>query len=141
VVDFINVKRAKFTYKSLFSSYVLALNELSYEKRTHKTLMKLTPRVDFTKLCLPTKKSPACNVRQKISRSVSPTFFHFEIVMNFAKYLLSFAKIVRHLSNTVHQACQTQTTSRASSALKTDKGATKVLKSSLCGPYFTKSND
>jgi len=41
------------------------------------------------------------------------------------------------------QACQTQTNSRAENALKTDKGATKlkVLKSPLCGPYFTKSND
>ena len=51
----------------------------------------------------------------------------------------------------LEQACQTQTTSRATNALetdkgaanalKTDKGATKVLKSPLCGPYFTKSND
>ncbi len=39
------------------------------------------------------------------------------------------------------QACQTQTTSKAANELKTDKGATKVLKSPLCGPYFTKSND
>jgi len=38
----------------------------------------------------------------------------------------------------LNQACQTQTTLRAASALKTYKGATKVLKSSLCGPYFTK---
>ncbi len=43
VVNFINVKRANFTYESLFSSYVLALNELLYKKRTCKTLMKLTP--------------------------------------------------------------------------------------------------
>jgi len=42
-VNFINVKHANFTYESLFSSYVLALNELSYKKRAHKMLMKLTP--------------------------------------------------------------------------------------------------
>jgi len=42
VVNFINVKCANFTYKSLFSSYVLALNELSYEKFVRKMLMKLT---------------------------------------------------------------------------------------------------
>jgi len=29
--------------ESLFSSYVLALNELSYKKRKRKPLMKLTP--------------------------------------------------------------------------------------------------
>ncbi len=43
IVNFINVKHANFTYESLFSTYILALNELSYEKRAHKTLMKLTP--------------------------------------------------------------------------------------------------
>jgi len=43
VVNFINVKRANFTYKSLFSSYVWALNKFSYEKCARKTLMKLTP--------------------------------------------------------------------------------------------------
>ena len=31
-VNFINVKRARFSYKRLFSSYVLALNKLSYKK-------------------------------------------------------------------------------------------------------------
>jgi len=41
-VDFINIKRAPFSYKRLFSSYVLALNELSYEKFPRLTLMKLT---------------------------------------------------------------------------------------------------
>jgi len=43
IANFFKVKRANFTYESLFSSYILALNELSYEKRAHKTLMKLTP--------------------------------------------------------------------------------------------------
>ena len=63
-----------------------------------------------------------------------------------AKNVLSFFQ--RHLKiffplnlKALRQACQTQTTSRAANALKTDKGATKVLKSPLCGPYFTKSND
>jgi len=32
-------------YERLFSSYVLALNELSYEKRARKMLMKLSPAV------------------------------------------------------------------------------------------------
>jgi len=41
-VNFINVKRAHFLYESLFSSYVLALNELSYEKFARLRLMKLT---------------------------------------------------------------------------------------------------
>jgi len=40
-VNFINVKRAHFLYERLFSSYVLALNELSYEKFVRLTLMKL----------------------------------------------------------------------------------------------------
>ncbi len=39
------------------------------------------------------------------------------------------------------QACQTQTTSWAAKALKTAKGAAKVLKSPQWGPCFTKSND
>jgi len=42
VVNFINVKCANFMYKSLFSSNVLALNELSYKKCACKMLMKLT---------------------------------------------------------------------------------------------------
>jgi len=41
-VNFINVKCAHFLYKRLFSSYVLALNELLYEKCVHLMLMKLT---------------------------------------------------------------------------------------------------
>ncbi len=44
-VNFIYVKLANFTYESLFSSYVLDLNELSYEKHARKTLMKLTPSI------------------------------------------------------------------------------------------------
>jgi len=43
VVNFINVKCANFTYKSFFSSYILALNKLLYKKRARKMLMKLTP--------------------------------------------------------------------------------------------------
>ncbi len=35
VVNFINVKCTHLSYKSLFSTYVFALNELSYEKRSH----------------------------------------------------------------------------------------------------------
>ncbi len=46
-VNFINIKRTNFTYKCLFSSYVLALNELSCEKRVRKTLLKLTVRMSI----------------------------------------------------------------------------------------------
>jgi len=41
-VNYVNVICAPFSYESLFSSYVLALNELSYKKCARKTLMKLT---------------------------------------------------------------------------------------------------
>ncbi len=51
-VNFINVKRTNFTYESLFSSYVLALNELSYKKRACKMLMKLTTGVNFINILL-----------------------------------------------------------------------------------------
>ncbi len=37
-VNFINNKRARFSYKRLFSSYVLALNKLSYEKFVRKNV-------------------------------------------------------------------------------------------------------
>jgi hypothetical protein len=42
-VNFINVKCAHFLYELLFSSYVLALNKLLYEKFACLTLMKLNP--------------------------------------------------------------------------------------------------
>ena len=41
-VYFINVLRTNFLYKRHFSSYVLALKELSYKKFARLTLMKLT---------------------------------------------------------------------------------------------------
>jgi len=41
-VNFINILHTIFLYESLFSSYILALNGLSYKKHAHKTLMKLT---------------------------------------------------------------------------------------------------
>jgi len=43
VVNFINVKRTNFTYESIFSSYILALNKILYEEGARKMLMKLTP--------------------------------------------------------------------------------------------------
>ncbi len=46
-VNFVNIICAPFLYESLFSSYVLALNKLSYEKRARKTFMKFTPGVDI----------------------------------------------------------------------------------------------
>jgi len=42
VVNFINILRANFLL--LFSSYILAKKALSYEKRAHKMLIKLTPK-------------------------------------------------------------------------------------------------
>ncbi len=51
-VNFINVKHANFTYKRLFSSYVLALNELSYKKHPQKTLTKLSIDVNFISISL-----------------------------------------------------------------------------------------
>ena len=45
-VNFINILRVPLSYKSLFSAYSLALNELLYEKRARKMLMKLTPSVE-----------------------------------------------------------------------------------------------
>jgi hypothetical protein len=42
-VNFINVKRATFTYERLFSSYVLALNKLSYKKYA-KNVDEIEPR-------------------------------------------------------------------------------------------------
>ncbi len=50
-VNFINDKCANFTYKSLFSSYILALNELSYEKHARKMLTKLTPEQLLRRFC------------------------------------------------------------------------------------------
>jgi len=44
-VNFFNVKRARFLYECLFSSYFLALNELLYKKFARLTLMKLTAAV------------------------------------------------------------------------------------------------
>jgi hypothetical protein len=41
-VNFINVLRAHFLYKSLFKSQNVTRKRLSYEKGVHKTLMKLT---------------------------------------------------------------------------------------------------
>jgi len=49
-VNFINVLRTHFSYEHLFSSYVLALNELSYEKFASLMLMKLTAGVNFINL-------------------------------------------------------------------------------------------
>ncbi len=41
-VNFINVKRANFSYEHRFSSYVLALSKNLYKKFARLTLMKLT---------------------------------------------------------------------------------------------------
>jgi len=45
----INVKRAHFSYERLFSSYILALKEFSYEKLARLTLMKLTAGLNSIK--------------------------------------------------------------------------------------------
>jgi len=52
-VNFIDVKRAHFSYERLFSSYVLALNELSYKKFARLTLMKLTEDMKSSIPCYP----------------------------------------------------------------------------------------
>jgi hypothetical protein len=52
-VNFIDVKRAHFSYKRLFSSYILALNELSYKKFVGLTLMKLTEGMTSTRQASP----------------------------------------------------------------------------------------
>ncbi len=57
MVNFINVKRPNFTYESLFSSYILALNKLSYEKRARKMLMKLTPSLLRSRLVFPAQSN------------------------------------------------------------------------------------
>ncbi len=49
----VNVKRTNFTYEPLYSSYILALNKLLYKKCVQKTLMKLSPGVDSTKIFMP----------------------------------------------------------------------------------------
>ena len=46
-VNFINVQHTGFLYKRLFSSYVLALNELSYKKFACLKLMISTPGLNF----------------------------------------------------------------------------------------------
>jgi hypothetical protein len=50
VVNFISVKRAHFSYEHCFSSYVLALSKILHEKFVRKTVMKLTPDVNFTNI-------------------------------------------------------------------------------------------
>ncbi len=45
--------QARFSHERLFSSYVLALNELSYEKFVPLTLMKLTAGVNFSNIYEP----------------------------------------------------------------------------------------
>jgi len=46
-VNFINIIRTNFSYERRFSSYVLALLKISYEKRMRATLMKLTTGQNF----------------------------------------------------------------------------------------------
>jgi len=47
VCNFTNVKRTHISYKRLFSSYILALNKLSYKKFARLTFMKLTEGLKF----------------------------------------------------------------------------------------------
>ena len=56
----------------------------------------MTPWVDFTKFCAPSKKTPVRSVRQEICHSISPTKFQ-------AKICSKFAKFVCRLPNAVHQ--------------------------------------
>ncbi len=66
VVNFINLKRANYTYKSIFYSYVLALNKLSYKKRAHKMFMKLTPVVNLANILMCSFNSCKCSGSQFI---------------------------------------------------------------------------
>jgi len=52
------------------------LKTLLYEKDAHNMLMKLTPRVDFTKLDLPSEKLPANSIWKINCRLISPTIFY-----------------------------------------------------------------
>ncbi len=47
IVNFINILCTNFLYEHCFSTYFLALFKNLYEKRAHKTLMKLIPIVNF----------------------------------------------------------------------------------------------
>ena len=40
---------------------------------SYQKMRRISPRVDFIKLCAPSEKTPAHSVRQKICRSISPT--------------------------------------------------------------------
>jgi len=47
VVNFINVFRSNFSYKSLFSSYILALNKVLYEKCERTNVDEINTRCQF----------------------------------------------------------------------------------------------
>ncbi len=100
-VNFINVKRAHFLYECLFSSYILALNELSYKKFARLTLMKLTAGEFYTSRF----HIPFCTVRYicevlilvhgKICRNCTTTHCRWKIFL--VKEFLILFKTVKSL--------------------------------------------
>jgi hypothetical protein len=87
-VNSINVIRAHFLYKRLFSSYVLALAKKFVQKSAQKMLMKLTPRVNFTKINLPSKK---CTV---FGKKFTDKFHQHSTTLNYPKIMLKFSKSI-----------------------------------------------
>jgi len=59
--------------------------------------LKVTPGVNFTKLCSTSKKTPAHRVWQKICRLISPTKFKPNMCAEICQICVPFAK--RHLPN------------------------------------------
>jgi len=94
VVNFINVKRVNFTYGSLFSSYVLALNKLSYKKCVSKTLMKLTPEMNVENKMF----SMHFSTKFSIKYSSSSRLCSFECDL----YFKSWIRILWHENQTVN---------------------------------------
>jgi hypothetical protein len=73
-----------------------------------------------------------------------PNFSQIEVMADsilITNLMILICKKMNIKKNTLNQACQTQTTLRATNATKTDKRAAKVLKKSLSGPNLTKYND
>jgi len=74
-VNFVNVKHTHFLYQRLFSSYVLALNKLSYEKIASLTLMKLT--AGFLLMLFEHKVTYKQRIWIQSCQSLKPFWWHF----------------------------------------------------------------
>ncbi len=69
---------------------------------THRMLMKLTPGVDFTNLCVPNKNLLAQSVWQNNSCSVY-ILLYYTVSLNQPQTVGNFAKFVHNLPNAVRQ--------------------------------------